>query len=77
MGESWETIFEAFCSLQQSRWAREYYNKKITAGTTHHAALRALANRWLEVLWHCLRLGVSYDEATHTANRTRSLPRAA
>lgn len=67
----------AFCSLQQSRWARAYYDKKITAGTTHNAALRALANRWLEVLWHCLRLGVTYNEATHTANRARSLPRAA
>ena len=67
----------AFCSLQQSRWARDYYDHKIAAGTNHHAALRALANRWLEILWHCLRLGVTYDEAIHTANRARSLPRAA
>ena len=27
---------------------------------------------WLEVLWHCLRLGVRYDEAIHTANRNRA-----
>ncbi len=67
----------AFCSLQQSAWAREYYDAKVNAGKTHHAALRALANRWLEILWHCLRLGVTYNEATHTANRTRSLQRAA
>jgi transposase len=67
----------AFCSLQQSPWAREYYDSKIAAGKKHHAALRALGNRWLEILWHCLRLGVTYNEATHTANRTRSLPQAA
>jgi transposase len=67
----------AFCSLQQSRWARDYYNQKVSTGTTHQAALRALANRWLEVLWHCLRLGVIYDEAVHIANRARSLPQAA
>jgi transposase len=67
----------AFCSLQQSRWARQFYDAKIAAGKTHHAALRTLGNRWLEILWHCLRLGVAYSEATHTANRSRSLQLAA
>jgi transposase len=67
----------AFCSLQQSAWARQFYDAKIAAGKNHHTALRTLANRWLEILWHCLHLGVRYDEATHTANRTRALKRAA
>jgi transposase len=67
----------AFCSLQQSRWARDFYDSKIAAGKNHHAALRALGNRWLEILWHCLRLGVRYDEAIHTANRTRATQLAA
>ena len=62
----------AFCSLQQSAWARAYYDAKVAAGKTHNAALRALGNRWLEILWHCLRLGGPH-EATHAANRTRSL----
>lgn len=67
----------AFCSLTQSAWARQFYDAKITAGDHHHAALRKLGNRWLEVLWHCLRLGVAYDEAVHTANRNRALKDAA
>lgn len=67
----------AFCSLQQSAWARAFYDAKIAAGKNHHAALRALANRWLEILWHCLRLGMRYNEATHVANRTRALKPAA
>jgi transposase len=67
----------AFCSLQRSAWARQFYDSKTAAGKTHHAALRALGNRWLEILWHCLRLGVLYDEATHTAHRTRALTLAA
>jgi transposase len=67
----------AFCSLRYSAWAREFYDTKITAGHSHHAALRALGNRWLEVLWHCLRLNTPYDEAIHTANRNRALNRAA
>lgn len=67
----------AFCSLTRSTWAREFYDTKIAAGKTHHAALRALGNRWLEVLWHCLRLDVHYDEATHAANRARARKPAA
>jgi transposase len=67
----------AFCSLTRSAWARQFYDAKIAAGDGHHAALRKLGNRWLEVLWHCLRLGVPYDEATHTANRNRAIKPAA
>jgi transposase len=67
----------AFCSLQRSAWARAYYDSKIKAGKNHHTALRALGNRWLEILWHCLRLGVTYNEDTHTANRQRHFALAA
>ena len=68
----------AFCSLQTSGWAREFYDAQRARGKTHHAALRALGNRWLEVLWHCLRKGVPYDEGVHAENRRRALqPRAA
>jgi len=59
----------AFCSLSRSGWAREFFDAKIAAGKAHHAALRALSNRWLEILWHCLTKGVLYDENVHQANR--------
>lgn len=62
----------AFCSLTRSGWAREFYDDHRARGQGHHAALRALGNRWLEVLWHCLDKGVCYDEATHVANRKRA-----
>lgn len=61
----------AFCSLQRSGWAREFYDGQIAKGRGHHAALRALGNRWLEVLWHCLMRGTLYVEAIHVANRAR------
>jgi transposase len=69
----------AFCSLQRSGWAREFYDRHIADHHSHHAALRALGNRWLEVLWHCLRRGVRYAETLHAANRNRAMahPRAA
>ena len=63
----------AFCSLKHSAWAREFYDTHRARGKTHHATLRALGNRWLEVLWHCLTRGVLYDENTHVANRARAL----
>ncbi len=63
----------AFCSLKDSEWAREFYDAQRARGKGHHPALRALGNRWLEVLWHCLRKGVRYDEAIHVANRKRAL----
>jgi transposase len=67
----------AFCSLTRSGWAREFYDAKIAAGDRHHAALRKLGNRWLEVLWHCLDKGICYDESVHAANRNRFMSRAA
>jgi transposase len=67
----------AFCSLKRSGWARHFYDSQRARGKGHHAALRALGNRWLEVLWHCLQRGVLYDEATHAANRNRALGSAA
>jgi transposase len=70
----------AFCSLRTSPWARAFYEGKRSLGKGHQAALRALGNRWLEVLWHCLHRGVLYDETVHAANRDRALqplPKAA
>jgi transposase len=68
----------AFCSLKNSTWAREYYDSKIAAGKRHHTALRALANRWLEILWHCLTKRVHYNETIHNRNRSQALqPRSA
>ncbi|MGE5286953.1 MAG: IS110 family transposase [Micromonosporaceae bacterium] len=67
----------AFCSITRSAWAREFYQQKMAAGKSHHAALRALSNRWLEILWHCLRHGVRYDEDVHQANRNRAQGHAA
>ena len=66
----------AFCSLKRSGWAREFYDSQRTRGKGHHAALRALGNRWIEILWHCLHRGVLYDEAVHVANRDRALGRS-
>lgn len=66
----------AFTSLRTSGWAREFYDTQRHRGRKHHAALRALGNRWLEVLWHCLTKNTPYDESVHVTNRNRALGRA-
>lgn len=61
----------AFCSLPRSAWARTFYDSHRAAGKSHYKALRALANRWLEVLHRLLVTGQRYDEAVHQRNRTK------
>lgn len=67
----------AFCSLRWSPWAREHYDALRARGKSHHAALRALGNRWLNILWHCLHRRVLYDETLHQTNRQRAQQRRA
>ena len=64
-------------ALRRSTWAKDYYDSQRARGKDHHAALRTLGNRWLEILWHCLQRQVPYDEAAHLVNRTRALQPAA
>jgi transposase len=61
----------ASCSLPRSAWARAFYDAQRAGGKGHYTALRALANRWLEVLHHLLATGQRYDEAVHQRNRLK------
>ena len=67
----------ALCSLRVSPWARAAYDRHRQAGKAHNAALRAVANRWLEILHHLLATGQRYDEAVHQRNRARATAAAA
>jgi len=53
---------QAFSALQTSPGARRYYDTHRAAGTTHHQALRALANRLVGILHGCLQHHTTYDE---------------
>ena len=65
------------CSLVRSGWAREFSDQQRRRGKGHHAALPALGNRWLELLWHCPIRGQLHDQATHITNRNRAHGKAA
>lgn len=67
----------AFTSLNRSPWARQFYDAQRARGKRHATALRALGNRWLEILRHCLTNDTLYNTATHETNRKRFIALAA
>ena len=67
-------LWWAFGSLRTSEWARTFYDAQRATGRRHHQALRALGNRWLEILHHLLATGQRYDEAVHQRNRAKVPP---
>ncbi len=52
----------AFCALNTSPGARNYYDQLRARGKTHRQALRQLANRLVGILHVCLERGSLYDE---------------
>jgi transposase len=54
-------------SVGFSPWARTYYNQQITRGKHHHAAVRALAFKWIRILFRCWQERTPYDEALYVA----------
>jgi transposase len=43
-------------------WAKAYYEKQKARRATHHAILRALAFKWLRILWCCWQKHEAYNQ---------------
>ena len=54
---------QAYGGMNGSPGARAYYDTIRARGTSHHAALRQVANRLVGILHGCLADGTLYDEA--------------
>jgi transposase len=54
-------------SIRFSRWARAYYDQQRARGNDHHAALRALAYKWMRILFRCWQERRPYDETEYVA----------
>jgi len=52
-------------SIRFSTWARAYYDQQRGRGNDHHAALRALAYKWIRILFRCWKDRKPYEEATY------------
>jgi len=61
----------AFCSLKSSEWARAYYDRQRTRGHRHQAALRALAAKWVKIIFVLWSRHIPYDENVHLAMMAR------
>jgi transposase len=46
-------------------WARNFYDRKRRAGCDHHESLRAVALRWVKIMWRMWNDGTTYDEHYH------------
>lgn len=53
-------------SLAKSAWAKAYYDMlREDRGLKHHAAVRALAFKWIRILYRCWKTSRLYDEAQY------------
>jgi len=49
-------------SIAQSVWARAYYHQQRQRGKDHHAAVRALAFKWIRIVFRCWQDRAAYEE---------------
>jgi len=54
-------------SIGYSGWAKLYYDEQIKRGKGHHAAVRALAYKWIRIIFRCWQQRVAYDETIYLA----------
>jgi transposase len=52
-------------SILHTAWARAFYHTQRAHGKSHHVAVRALAFKWIRILWRCWQDRVPYDDARY------------
>jgi len=52
-------------SIRHSFWAQVYYQQQRDKGKAHQAAVRALAFKWIRILYRCWQERLPYDESTY------------
>jgi transposase len=58
-------------SITQSTWAEAYYRQQRAKGCSYQAALRALAFKWIRIVYRCWKTGTVYDEMAYLQALTR------
>jgi hypothetical protein len=62
-------------SIAFSAWAREFYQWQRGRNKGHHAAVRALAFKWIRILFRCWKDRKPYDEAVYLRALAARQPR--
>jgi transposase len=52
-------------SVKHSFWARAYYQQQIGKGKSRQAAVRALAYKWIRIIWKCWQTRTPYNEVMY------------
>jgi len=52
-------------SVKYSDWARAFFQERLDKGWGRFRIYRALAFKWIRILWSCWRKNEQYDEAKH------------
>ncbi len=55
----------ANCSRRSSVWAQAYYDMLREHGKSHHMAVRALAFKWIRIMFRCWKNHSKYDETKY------------
>jgi transposase len=58
-------------SIKHSFWARAYYAEQRARGKDHHAAVRALAFKWIRIIYRCWQTRTEYNEVNYLENLRR------
>jgi transposase len=62
-------------TINKSFWAGAYYRQQRAKGSSHQAAVRALAFKWIRIVFRCWQSGKQYDESVYlNALRRRGSP---
>jgi transposase len=61
----------ADASRKKSLWAQAYYRQRRQQGVSHHAAVRALAYKWIRILYRCWQTRTPYDESRYLQSLRR------
>jgi transposase len=52
-------------SIRHSFWAGAYYARQRERGKSHQAAVRALAYKWIRIIWKCWQTRTPYNEVVY------------
>ena len=52
-------------TIPRSFWASAYYQRQRDKGCSHQAALRALAYKWIRIVYRCWQSRTPYDESVY------------
>jgi transposase len=61
----------ANCAWRFCAWSKLYYQQQRARGKDHHAAVRALAYKWIRIMFRCWKDRTPYDDSLYVKSLTK------